>query len=291
MNGDVLKGLQGTGADYFWDSGLGVALNNYMGPVFAVLNYYYYVMKKYKDGAGQLIVDVDKDGDAALSIATAISGFIGPIWSNNYADLTTDKASSSIKELMREDYFNEVMRRLPGFLAMVAGEIAPLLDPAKLEKESLQARAESVAQFNRLKSHLSCNRNYYVQQFLRYTAEKTNNQSIVDFVVQALRVMGTLGFPIEDFDPDRSFIDKQEIIVPSLNPLTSDQVTAVGNVLFHHERSSVRDPDPMVIQVEVPCDGIHLEVAEGACQLNNVPPSSGLDVDFSVQNAKLAVTA
>jgi hypothetical protein len=50
------------------------------------------------------------------------------------------------------------------------------------------------------------------------------------------------------------------------------------------------DIQPVVLpNVQLPADGIHLEVAEGACVLKDVPIPP-ITVDFSLQGATLSIT-
>jgi hypothetical protein len=41
--------------------------------------------------------------------------------------------------------------------------------------------------------------------------------------------------------------------------------------------------------VDVPSDGIHLEAAEGACILANVPPQTGKSLEFTIHDASLKI--
>jgi hypothetical protein len=47
--------------------------------------------------------------------------------------------------------------------------------------------------------------------------------------------------------------------------------------------------NPTVIEVDVPSDGIHLEAAEGACILANVPPQTGKSLEFTIHDASLKI--
>jgi hypothetical protein len=47
-------------------------------------------------------------------------------------------------------------------------------------------------------------------------------------------------------------------------------------------------PPPQTVTVDVPSDGIHLEVGAGICILDNLP-TSGTTVDLAVKDASLHV--
>jgi hypothetical protein len=270
----------------FLDSGLGDALSNHLEYEFATLSFY---NQLYRDPAFTAA-----DVNNAISLATTLASEISSKFTTSYPDLTKDPGDSDLRQIMDEHQFTEVFRRVPGFLAMVNGMLVPLLDPVKQEQADLKARQNANFALGRLLQHLKCNQHYYIQQYLGYIYAKTSGQAIIDFANSALAFLDNKSLlpsflQLADLDVDRTFIDRQRVVVPGLNPLTGRQLSIIGTELFG-SGGTVVDPVPTVLDLEVPADGIHLEVAEGACVLANVPPPNILSVGFDVQNAKLTVT-
>lgn len=269
-------------------SGLSDSLSNHLGMIFAILSFYYqmYIANSLAGG----IRVVDQDPDLAIRMAVTLAHDVGGIWNAMYPDFTKAPADSDIKNIMDENQFTEIFRRIPGFLTTVNGMLAPLLDPANQDKADLQAQAKAMYVLNRLLSHLKCNKNYYIQEYLRYVAGNTSNQAIIDFVNQILAdpaVQPQLA-PITIFQPDvdRCFINTQEIIVPGLEPLAPNDLVTLGNQLGLPGVGPVADPNAVTADIEVPCDGIHLEVAKGACVLEDVPcPPASLTLSLQGLNA------
>lgn len=279
---------------HFGDSGLGDALANHLEEIFVIFNFFYALFNETTiDAKGNTVKVIDVDGDAAVRLAVTLADDVGKKWNASYPDLTKDPADTDLRHIMDQDQFTEIFRRIPGFITMISGMLVPLLDPANQEKQDLQARAKAVYVLNRLLQHLKCNQNYYIQQYLRYIAEKTSNQVIIDFVQQILvdaTVQNQLAaISVFELDVDRSFIDRQEIVVPSLNSLSADDLTRLGEELGLSDAVPITDPIPTVIDVEVPCDGIHLEVAAGACALQGVP-TQPMTFTLSLQDANLMLS-
>lgn len=275
----------------FSESGLGDSLANDLGLVFSVLNYFYSFFQDTAAAGGGLAID--NDDDLAIAFATTlandISAKIGVLW----PDPTKSPASSDIPHILDNNQYTEIMRRVPGFLALVSGALQPLLDPAKLEKEQQQQLLEAQYVLTQLLQHLECNKNYYIQQFLKYVASTTRNQAIIDLAKEVLGlspVSGNLPGNLEpgDFDLDRVFIDKQQIVVPTLVTLTDGQIAAIIREAGY-KGPAPSLPPPESIDLDVPADGIHLEVAEGACKLQHVP-TMPTTVNLSVQGAGLSVS-
>jgi hypothetical protein len=162
---------------------------------------------------------------------------------------------------------------------MVDNMVKPAGGTTAEEIQIIQALEQASAALNRLLEHIRCNENFYTQQFLAYRASRTNNQAVVDFVNGVIDQVSAAGVPalseVRDraFDVEHSFIDKQQIVVPGLRALTAEEITELGNTLdadggeFNFE--SIR---PSVLKdVQVPTDGIHLEAAQGQCQLADIP--------------------
>src|SRR5260370_10146487 len=114
-------------------------------------------------------------------------------------------------------------------------------------------------------------------------AETTANQAIIDLPTDAMNevfknqttlVQDKLlpnTVTIGDFDVDRTFIDKREVIIPGFLPLTSQHIAVVVRELgFDPEQPP---PVPLADDLQVACAGIHLEVTPAACPpLQDVPP-------------------
>jgi len=265
-------------------TGLGAALEHKLEVVFAVLNFYYSLYLETTTVGGPKRVDTDDD--AAIRTAVTLSASIAAKW---------DAASDFVP--MDVAHYGEIYRRVSGFLAMISGMLSPMLDPANQEKADLQARAKAMYVLKRLLQHLGCNQNYYIQEYIRYLAKQTENQAIIDFLRQVLAnatVEAQLKL-LTVFQPDidRSFSSTQELLVPGLNALSSADMVTLGTELGFTKITAVGDPTATSTDVEVPTDGIHLEVAEGACILQNVPtqPASltlslqGLNLTFSGDGA------
>jgi hypothetical protein len=183
---------------------------------------------------------------------------------------------------------------------MVSGLLTPLLPAAADQTNSSQERDQAVFALLRLKKHLACNSHYYTQQYLKYIAEKTKNQAIRDFVQRlvesAIASNGLFKIFPPLFDVDAAFISLQQIVVPYVTSFNEKQVTSLCKILEPLIKSpssqnpfSYEDLEPNIVEVEVPCDGVHLEVSEGACILKNIPSAQGKSVDFTIKDLDLKV--
>ena len=65
-------------------------------------------------------------------------------------------------------------------MTAVEGMLKPLLSAATADATGAAQQLQARKTFDRLVQHLECNQQYYIQQFVRYLADKTNNQAIVD---------------------------------------------------------------------------------------------------------------
>jgi hypothetical protein len=165
-----------------------------------------------------------------------------------------------------------------------------------------------------LLAHLGCNKNYYIQRFLEYQARRTRGQAIVDFATNiwsqltvgpsASSQLNDIRATIVDFDPAAAFIDKQSIVIPDrptspvLSPpvsptgLTTSQLRQVGQKLGIPEASpadQVLFPLPATVQIQVPADGVHLEVAGGACILQDVPDKPFVQADLNIGPSSISI--
>lgn len=161
-------------------------------------------------------------------------------------------------------------------------------------------------------AHLGCNKNYYVQRFLEYQARRTRGQALVDFatgvfsqVLAAFPALTDIQNNVVDFDPAAAFIDKQTIVIPDrltapiLSPvvspvgLTPDQLTQVGqllNIFDFSEHDPLTLPLPATVQIQVPADGVHLEVAGGACILQDVPDKPLVQADLNFGPSSVSIS-
>ena len=273
----------------FGDTGLGDALVKNMGLVFMSLNLFFKVAADAKLRFDQ--------SDNAIRLAVALANDIDASWSKIFADPA--KVPDSIqKEAFDDTSFSEVLRRVPGFLAMVKGMLVPLLEPATAEQDAAAKQEQARYALARLITHLNCNMNFYIQRYLRYVWTKTTGAAVVTFVRRHIAYLSQNNlFPAflltDDFDVEGSFIDKQEIVIPGMRPLSGDQLAAIGTRLSEGagdappQQPPVVEPDPAIIELEVPADGIHLEVAPGACVLAEVPdPLPSGSLAFEVANIK-----
>jgi hypothetical protein len=180
------------------------------------------------------------------------------------------------------DAYIEIFRRLSGFRSIVRGFIQYRIGILDTWAQVYAEREKDRYVTRRLVEHLNCNMNYYVQQFLTYIREKTDNQTIVDFVRSVLNSLyrtpdGTLMRKKFDeiFDIERTFVDKQQLIVPAYWYLLPDDTGTVDipNLGQISESIQFKDIKPTIDNdVTLPVsDGVHLEVAQGACLLNEVP--------------------
>lgn len=256
--GTVKSGVEGgLGAR----SGFAAALRSEMGAAFAYLVFF---QKVYRDMASNAQV-LD---DNAIKLAGALAGGVGPLWTKLEGD---PMRKDDLKTVLNNDRLNEVMRRTPGFLAMMRGMVGPLGGTTPEEVKAIQEREAAELSLQRLLQHLLCNENYYTQVFLAYRAEETGNQAVVDFVEDVLTHFAhdaSNAVAVRDninrlFDVRRPFIDKQQIVIPGLNALDAREVSALGTELGPASDFNLADVKPMVLpNVQLPADGIHLEVAE-----------------------------
>ena len=257
------------------DAGLEDSLRNDLAPIFSTLNFFF---KLYNDMNAAGTLDTN-----AVSMATALSGAISAPWQ---AFVSSDATKDERKNILDQDNFTEPFRRLPGFLAMIDGMLRPLLGPAEEEEQAAADQAKGLLILTKLLDHLVCNKNYYLQRFLAYVAAKTANQAIVDFINELVATPGmNMGAEeIKKFDLERAFIDRQDIIIPALDPIN----IGPGSSANSDPLSGWQPPPPQTVNVDVPSDGIHLEVGAGICILADVPPSDGT-VDLEVKDASLHV--
>jgi hypothetical protein len=251
-------------------SGFDDALRNELGIVFTSLNLFFRVYEDLK-AANQL----DQN---ALALVRAIADDVGAKW--------TAAAADKVENVLDVGSYTEVFRRLSGFLAIVTSVLQPLVQPAESEMQARAEREQGIFALSRLLRHLNCNENYYIQRLLSHLAHNTKNQAIVDFVNLTLdRASLTPEFRAR-YDVERAFVSRQQVVVPGIRPLrpgAADRLVPGASTHGDAEVTSTVD------EVEVPADGIHLEVAAGACVLEGAP-TAPTSAEFSVEGANLKVT-
>ncbi len=261
-------------------SGYKDALNHNAGQLFTILNFFY---KLYND-----IKITDKFDQVAISIATTLADDLETKWNSVTAE--------DIKILIDNTHFTEIFRRLSGFLTMVKFMLKPLVTEADSEKNVAKKFEEAKYMLDRLITHLQCNKHYYTQQFLTYIAQKTDNQAIIDFVNDLIdQLIVSPQFKIylrNNLDIQSAFIDRQQIIVPGLRSLEDHEITKISEDLSgqQEDQFDFNDIKPNVIEIDVPCDGIHLEAVEGTCILQNIPAPQGKSFELTIHDANFKIS-
>jgi hypothetical protein len=269
-------------------SGLGDSLRNNLGAFFTTLNL---MFKVYQEKVNGGTLDA-----SAIGIAKAIFDSVSEGWNNLLKD---PQGSGTIRNILDEGDFTEIFRRLSGFLAIVSSMLNPILTPADEERKAIEAHEQAAFVLERLKRHLNCHKNYYIQRFLLYVASKSTNQDIIDFVNQ---VIDTAAVTQDQrilmhilFDVEGAFVDRQQIVVPGFRSFKAKEITEVSNRLSAARDGSTAefkfdDVKPAVAEVELPCDGIHLEVAQGACILEGIPVQPGKSLELTIHDASLSLS-
>jgi hypothetical protein len=251
-------------------SGLDDALRNELGTVFASLGLFY---RAYRDLESAQLLRPN-----AVALALAIAGDVGPKW--------TAAKPADVTKILDGNDFTEIFRRLPGFLAIASLVLTPLVQPAAAELANIETYKNSVFVLGRLLSHLNSNKNFYIQMFLTHLATTTKNQTILDFVREVVDRAGLPSDFIAMYDIESSFVSAQQIVVPGLSALPPGAADAlIPDGAGQGETGVI----PAVDDLEVPADGIHLEVAAGSCILDDLPPTAAT-TEISLEGASLRVT-
>jgi hypothetical protein len=279
-------------------SALGDAVANNLGPIFTCLAYVYKAYQDIKNDPNPSKLD-----ENAIGLTSALADFAGKQWTTlveaslgNVQQVDNDDNSIPrvLRNILDNDSLTEIFRRLSGFVAIVDAIVKPIGGTTDAEKQAVLEQEQAFRVLERLLQHLRCNNNYYTEQFLAYRAAKTKNQAVIDFVADVLRRAGdpspALPFVAKTaFDAEHPFIDKQQIVVPGLHALTEDQITELGRAVGSGDGAfSFGNITPAVLSdVQVPADGIHLEVAQGGCELADVPAQPRTCLDLTVHDASL----
>jgi hypothetical protein len=255
------------------DAGLVDSVKNKAGVVFTTLNFFY---RRYID------MDPAERSAHAITFAMALANGTKPHWDTLAAD------AESVKNVLDLSDFTEGLRRLSGFLAMVDGMLRPLLEPLEHEREAQAAAEAAELVIDRVVLHLDCLREYYIQQFLAYAVKQTAGLTLPSFVREAIDRL-TISPSAKElflsvFDPRGAFLDRNEIVVPAARPIDyMELVEAIGGNV-EPETVSV---DPLTDEIDVPFDGIHLEIAPGSCRLPDVPDRSEIEIgEMAIRNLR-----
>jgi hypothetical protein len=258
-------------------SGLTDSVNNTAGVVFTTLNFFYTRFMS--------LSSTQKENDA-LAMALALAAGVRPSFEALAAD------ADHLKKVFDLTGRTEALRRLPGFLAMVEGMLRPLVEPAEHEREAAAAAERADFVVNRVIAHLYCHREYYVQRFLHYVATQTDYVTLTEFVrdtIGRLNIsVSARNFFLRSFTISRAFIDRSEIVVPAASGVSyKDLVKSAGGNVTDIEV----ELEPITAEVDVPFDGVHVELAPGNCVLPDVPePLADIEVgELSVKGIRAEI--
>lgn len=166
--------------------------------------------------------------------------------------------------------------------------LRPLLEPMEHEREAQAAAEAAELVIDRVVVHLECLREYYVQRFLQYLVKRTGGLTLPRFVRAAIDRLqinpAAKQLFLTAFDPRLAFLDRNEIVVPAARDVPYiELVRAAGGQLEPEEIQSPTVTD----EVDVPFDGIHLEIAPGHCRLPDVPVRSEVEIgEMAIRNLR-----
>lgn len=263
-------------------SAFATAVNNGIIQVFSTLALYH---ARYRDPSA-----VHWTGAQRIAFAAALASEVTSYWSKVFPD-SGGGAAPDWHAIMDITNWNEIYRRIFGYLAMIDGMLAPLLAEVKAVEDAVAAQRAASPVLDRLIRHLNCNNKYYTQEFLRYMSEQTHGQAIVDLVKMCLGVLIARGHipsqvDLPTLDIDAVVIDKTQVIVSGAAPLTPTEIGQLGS-LVDQPSGPVADPVPVPVNLEVPADGIHLEAVVGACVLKELPRPADCSFTLSLDDLNL----
>ncbi|PHF10033.1 hypothetical protein [Bacillus wiedmannii] len=247
------------------NSGFFDAIGQGFSHIFNVLNFIFDMYMEIKD-------DEEKLNQNAMMLVNSIKAGVEEKW----LKAMENPSAQEVRFILDEGGFTEIFRRLSGFLAVIEGGLQPLILEFDEEKESREILQEQEKIWDGLLKHLNSYKNYYIQKFLNHISDKTNNQSIADFVKEIIGITD-IGDELKSVlfnvvDMDKAIIDRQTIIIPGIMNLDDYQVTKFSSI-FSSAQDIQFDSGNMyrtINEVQVPVDGIHLEVSAGACILENI---------------------
>ncbi len=257
------------------------SLRNNMLIPFTTLAFFYRIYKE---------MDNETLDAFAVPMASALEKALTPLWKLTETNKTDFKALEPLT-------YTEVMKRLNGFLAMIKYMLTPLLGVEESGVDKKEAALQAANASNRLVHHLNCHQNYYIQQYLFYISQKTNNQAIIDFVNNVIDLTPGINIPPVKIPTllrlvlniGRSYIDGQQIIVPGFRTLDKDDILQLPLVDPNKPPFDFNKIKPIIDkEIDVPSDGVHLEVAAGKCILKDLPKAEK-SVELTVKDANLKV--
>jgi hypothetical protein len=184
------------------------------------------------------------------------------------------------------DNLTEVFRRLGGFLSIISGIVRPLVQYSDQEKEAELAAQKAEIVIDRAIRHLQCHSDYYTEQFLKYVATTTSLLTVRRFVRDALsRIKGNPDLKKEYdnvFDLERVFLNGNQIIVPIRSDKGHEDIKKFTKELAQQDLTGINLGVKNISELEVPFDGIHLEVVSGKCLLTELPSEQSYSVDANL---------
>lgn len=165
----------------------------------------------------------------------------------------------------------ELFRRLPGFRFLYKGLIEQVQTP---EDDSAL-----ISLVSSLVSHLECHKHYYTEQYLRFLWEKLGRTFVIRLANSVLEFLHTGQTPAEPDScrPYRNLYRVEEVqrdglcmlilLQPDAQnlPANIELTNDINNLIT--ELKKVQSLPPIVNQVIVPADGIHIEPTAGECIL------------------------
>ena len=262
-----------------WSSGFDTAVRTKASALFMTLAYFNAVVRSSLPDTTQPnspmtpILAIEK-GKNAILLANALAADLSDQWDKLYPD---PLKSDELHAMMSSRNYTEVFRRVPGFLAMTRQIVRPLVEPAGEDSAASAAHNQDVFNLNRLIGHLESYAEYYTSRYLDYVSSVTNGESIAQF---ARGILDNVVFPFkfrkEDFDPDRAFIVRRDVVIPGFGVLSQQDTLAIGRTLGVTASTLVASPVPTVDNLDVPCEGVHLEAVAGVNVMANVPQPPSL---------------
>ena len=212
-------------------SGYTDARTHGFGEGFSALNIYYKIYLDETGGGAETI-----DDERAIQLALTLADYVGPIWKS--------LGGGDKSDLLDNHDFTEVIRRLPGFLALVEEGVRPAVSgsrPAEApaagdgagapgdgsttgeeavsvlaDRGESEVRADSV--IARVVEHIVCNKAYYIKAYLDYIFEVTSGFALRDTLEDIERRARAGGFAVADVfdlvDVNAAYQDGYHYVVP-----------------------------------------------------------------------------
>jgi hypothetical protein len=259
-----------------WSSGFDTSVRTKSSALFMTLAFFNAIaretVRENEADRNSPEIPILEKSDNSIAIAMALAADLSAQWSVLYPDPIK---SDELHAMMSSRNYTEVFRRVPGFLAMMNQLVRPLVEPAAADSAAIAAHNQNVFSFNRLTNHLNSYSDFYTTKYLGYISAVTNGDAIAQF---ARGILNHVVFPFKfdpaDFDPDGAFLSKRDVIVPGVGTLSDNDLITIARSLGIDEPGTIVAPVPALIDIEVPCDGVHMEVVPGTCVMPDVPAQS-----------------